>query len=149
MTSTALLLALASTVQAQYSNPYSGYGSGSNPYTSGTGSSSNGQSGYGSTSFGGLNFSQATTLRIAHGVMAALAFVIFFPFGAISIRLLPGRVAFWLHVVFQVLGYLTFIAAFGIGVYLARMFTFGSFSLVCHSLCQSNIRDKYERNIEN
>ena len=132
MASTALLLALASTVTAQYSNPYSGYGSGSNPYTSsGSGSSSSsGYSGYGSTSFGALNFSQATILRLAHGVMAALAFVIFFPFGAISIRLVPGRVAFWLHVVFQVLGYLTFIAAFGIGVYLAREFTFGSFSLV-------------------
>jgi hypothetical protein len=130
MTAAATFLALAATARAQYSNPYSGYSGGSNPYSSS--GNSNGGSGYGGgASFGGLNFSQATTLRLAHGVTAALAFVIFFPAGAISIRLLPGRLAFWMHVIFQVLGYLTYIAAFGIGVYLARMFTFGSFSLVC------------------
>jgi hypothetical protein len=154
MATTVLLLALASTVSAQYSNPYSGYGSGSNPYTSSgsgssSGTSSSGYSGYGSTSFGSLNFSQATTLRLAHGVMASLAFVIFFPFGAISIRLIPGRVAFWLHVVFQVLGYLTFIAAFGIGVVLAKEFTFGSFSLVCFPLPPTSPSQPHHRNRTN
>jgi hypothetical protein len=56
---------------------------------------------------------------IAHGVLASLAFVIFFPFGAISIRLFnfPGLV--WFHAVVQVIAYLLFIAAFGIGIYLA------------------------------
>lgn len=68
--------------------------------------------------------------------MAALAWVIFFPAGAISIRLLPGRLAFWAHVVFQVLGYLVWIAAFAIGVYLARQIHFGSFNLVSLALVQ-------------
>jgi hypothetical protein len=56
---------------------------------------------------------------IAHGVLASLAFVIFFPFGAIGIRLFsfPGLV--WFHAVVQVIAYLLFIAAFGIGIYLA------------------------------
>jgi hypothetical protein len=64
---------------------------------------------------------------IAHGVLASLAFVIFFPFGAISIRLFsfPGLV--WFHAVVQVIAYLLFIAAFGIGIYLATQI---------HMVCQ-------------
>jgi hypothetical protein len=56
---------------------------------------------------------------LAHGVLACLAFVVFFPFGAISIRLFsfPGLV--WFHAIFQMLAYLLFTAAFGLGIYLA------------------------------
>jgi hypothetical protein len=59
------------------------------------------------------------TMLIAHGVLASLAFVILFPSGAIAIRLasFPGIV--WLHAAFQVFAYLVYIAAFGLGVYLA------------------------------
>lgn len=59
------------------------------------------------------------TMLIAHGVLAALAFVILFPAGAIAIRLasFPGIV--WLHAAFQVFAYLVYIAAFGLGVYIA------------------------------
>lgn len=65
---------------------------------------------------------------IAHGVLASLAFVVFFPFGAISIRLFsfPGLV--WFHAIFQVLAYLIFIAAFGLGIYLATQI---------HLVCQN------------
>lgn len=58
-------------------------------------------------------------MLIAHGVLAALAFVILFPAGAIAIRLasFPGVV--WFHAVFQVFAYLVYIAAFGLGVYIA------------------------------
>jgi hypothetical protein len=51
--------------------------------------------------------------------MAALAFVILFPAGAISIRLMsfPGLV--WFHAAFQALAYLVYIVAFGMGVWLA------------------------------
>ncbi|KAF2728635.1 CBD9-like protein [Polyplosphaeria fusca] len=60
------------------------------------------------------------TMLIAHGTLAALAFVIFFPMGAIAIRLasFPGVV--WLHAAFQVFAYLVYIAAFGLGVYIAN-----------------------------
>ncbi len=59
-------------------------------------------------------------ILIAHGVLASLAFVILFPAGAISIRLLsfPGLV--WFHAAVQVLAFVTFIAAFGLGAYLAN-----------------------------
>jgi hypothetical protein len=59
-------------------------------------------------------------MLIAHGVMAALAFVILFPVGAISIRLLnfPGLV--WFHAAFQAFAYLVFLVAFGLGVSIAN-----------------------------
>lgn len=58
-------------------------------------------------------------MLIAHGVLASLAFVILFPAGSIAIRLasFPGVV--WLHAAFQVFAYIVYIAAFGLGVYLA------------------------------
>ena len=58
-------------------------------------------------------------MLMAHGIMAGLAFAIFFPFGAISIRLLsfPGLVMF--HAAFQMFAYLFYIIAFGLGVYIA------------------------------
>ncbi|KAF1958449.1 CBD9-like protein [Byssothecium circinans] len=64
--------------------------------------------------------SQTTKMVTAHAVLAALAFVIFFPIGAIAIRLasFPGVV--WFHAAFQVFGYLVFVSAFGIGIYLAN-----------------------------
>ena len=56
----------------------------------------------------------------AHGILASLAFVIFFPAGAIAIRLasFPFVVAF--HGAFQVFAYLVYIAAFGLGVTMAN-----------------------------
>lgn len=57
-------------------------------------------------------------LIIAHGVLAALAFVIFFPLGSILIRLgsFPGL---WLiHGLFQLFAYAVYLAAFGIGIWM-------------------------------
>ncbi|KAF2125642.1 iron reductase domain protein [Dothidotthia symphoricarpi CBS 119687] len=65
------------------------------------------------------NASNRTKMLIAHGVLAALAFVILFPAGAIAIRLasFPGVVM--LHAAFQLFAYLVYIAGFGLGVYIA------------------------------
>lgn len=56
---------------------------------------------------------------IAHGVIMALAFLIFFPLGALTIRLLsrPGTV--WVHAGAQVFAYCMAIAGLGLGVWLA------------------------------
>ncbi|THZ25815.1 hypothetical protein D6C90_09129, partial [Aureobasidium pullulans] len=85
----------------------SGYGSGS----SGSSSSGFGGSAGFSIPFGG-DFEKAQRAQIAHGVLASLAFVIFFPFGAISIRLFSFRGLLWFHAIVQVLAYLIYIAAF-------------------------------------
>lgn len=61
-----------------------------------------------------------TMMLIAHGTLAALAFVVFFPAGAIAMRLgnFPGLI--WFHAAFQIFAYVVFIAAFGLGVYIAN-----------------------------
>lgn len=95
--------------------------------SSSSGSSSSSSPNYGSGSYGfsqagipfGGDFEKATKVMIAHGVLASLAFVILFPAGAISIRLLSFPGLIWLHVAFQVLAYVVYIAAFGLGIYLA------------------------------
>jgi hypothetical protein len=58
-------------------------------------------------------------MLIAHGVLASLAFVILFPAGSIAIRLASFPGIIWLHAAFQIFAYLIYIAAFGIGVYMA------------------------------
>ncbi|KAF9690970.1 hypothetical protein EKO04_011248 [Ascochyta lentis] len=80
---------------------------------------SSGTGGFTSIGSGGGGSSERRTMLIAHGVLASLAFVILFPAGAIAIRLasFPGVV--WLHAAFQIFAYLVYIAAFGLGVYIA------------------------------
>jgi hypothetical protein len=58
-------------------------------------------------------------MLIAHGTLAALAFVILFPTGAIAMRLLSFHGLIWFHAAWQIFTYLVYIAGFGLGVYLA------------------------------
>lgn len=58
------------------------------------------------------------TLIVAHGVLAALAFVIFFPVGSILIRLGSFRGLWIVHGLFQLFAYVVYLAAFGIGVWM-------------------------------
>jgi hypothetical protein len=59
-------------------------------------------------------------ILIAHGVLAALAFVIFFPVGAILIRLGSFRGVWLAHGIFQFFAYIVYIVAFGLGVYMVN-----------------------------
>ncbi|KAF4545850.1 Integral membrane protein [Lasiodiplodia theobromae] len=65
---------------------------------------------------------RSTKRRIltAHGVLACMAFIIFFPTGAISLRMLHFRGAVWVHVGMQGFAFLMFIIAFGMGIYLTK-----------------------------
>ncbi|KAF2637298.1 CBD9-like protein [Massarina eburnea CBS 473.64] len=76
----------------------------------------------GFTLIGSSGRSQTTKMVTAHAVLAALAFVIFFPVGAIVIRVASFTGVVWFHAAFQVFGYLVFVAAFGVGVYIANNF---------------------------
>lgn len=62
---------------------------------------------------------QRQTMIMAHGVMASLAFVGLFPIGGILIRAASFTGLVWVHAVLQVLAFLIYIAAFGIGIYVA------------------------------
>ncbi|KAF2802592.1 uncharacterized protein BDZ99DRAFT_503790 [Mytilinidion resinicola] len=55
----------------------------------------------------------------AHAILAALAFVILFPTGGIIVRLVPFRLVWFVHGVLQLFAILVFVAAFGLGIYLA------------------------------
>ncbi|KAL6707520.1 hypothetical protein ACN47E_004090 [Coniothyrium glycines] len=57
---------------------------------------------------------------IAHAVLASLAFVLFFPVGAILIRLGKFRGVWLIHGLFQVFAYLVYVAAFGIGIWMVN-----------------------------
>lgn len=105
----ALVLALASQTHAQFGN-FGGYGGG-NPYSPNTGGNSN----FNPFTF----FSSGTKILTAHAILASLAFVVFFPIGGILIRLCSFPGLWLLHGLFQIFAYLLFIAAFGLGIYMA------------------------------
>lgn len=100
-------------------NPFDGSGSGSGSGSSGSGS--------GSGNFGGFNqngapfnIDAAMRARAIHGVLAALAMVVLFPAGSIFMRVIPGRFAIWIHGLAQLVAYVVYIAAVGLGLYLVR-----------------------------
>ena len=80
--------------------------------------------------FGRFNRFQARYVRVAHGILACLAFVILFPVGAIAIRIIPGRFALFVHAAFQIIGYLLYMIAFGLGVWLVQDLRYGRINLV-------------------
>lgn len=57
---------------------------------------------------------------IAHGVLASLAFVIFFPMGSILIRLASFPGVWLVHGLFQAFAYIVYICAFGIGIWFVK-----------------------------
>lgn len=77
-----------------------------------------------------IDWHMAKEIRIAHGVMACLAFVVFFPIGAILVRLLPGRLAVAAHAGFQILGFLFYIVATALGIWMATNIRWRNFDLV-------------------
>jgi hypothetical protein len=61
---------------------------------------------------------------IAHAVLASLAFLGFFPVGAISIRLFSFPGVVWFHTFCQISGQILFTIAFALGVDLAQEFRY-------------------------
>ncbi|KAF2758050.1 hypothetical protein EJ05DRAFT_493018 [Pseudovirgaria hyperparasitica] len=59
------------------------------------------------------------TMLIAHGVLASLAMVIFFPLGSITIRLFSFSGLIWVHAGIQMLALFLLTAAVGLGIYIA------------------------------
>ncbi|KAK6438108.1 hypothetical protein LTR95_005695 [Oleoguttula sp. CCFEE 5521] len=59
------------------------------------------------------------TVLVAHGAMASLAFLVFFPIGGILIRVANFSGLVWVHAGMQMLAWLIYLVAFGMGVWLA------------------------------
>jgi hypothetical protein len=98
-------------------------GTDSNPFltssdsTTNTTSSSDTTSSTISASSSGSNRNRLITI---HAALACVAFVIVFPFGGIMIRALSFPGLLWAHGILQILGYLMYIGAVGLGVYIAK-----------------------------
>jgi len=56
---------------------------------------------------------------MAHAIMAPIAFVLFFPFGAIAIRIMSFRNLVWFHAGWMVFTYIVVLASMGMGVWIA------------------------------
>jgi hypothetical protein len=62
--------------------------------------------------------------RNIHGILGALAMVVLFPLGSIFMRVIPGRFAIWVHAAAQMIAYIVYIAAVGLGIYLVKLVQF-------------------------
>lgn len=69
---------------------------------------------------GGIRMQRRRRMIIAHGVLMSLAFVIFYPMGAIIIRLLSFKGLVWVHAGTQVFAYTLALAGMGIGVWFTQ-----------------------------
>ena len=65
-----------------------------------------------------FNFSTFNKARIAHGVLASLAVILFFPVGAIFLRLYTGKNVVRYHYIWQLFGLAILISGFGLGIWL-------------------------------
>lgn len=87
------------------------------PSSQGAASGSSGSSYGGNSADGGSDQARLDRIMTAHGVLAAVAFLVLFPLGALLIRI-PG-VSVWVHAGMQSFAYCCFIAAAGLGIYFA------------------------------
>lgn len=116
-------------VHAQYPGSFGGFGFGG--FGGGTNNNGGGDdddgdgSGFGFGNNGFFNISNAQRRRGIHGILAAVAFVILFPVGAIALKVLPGRAAFVIHVLAQMVAWVMYIAAAALGFSLVRDIRFG------------------------
>ena len=97
----------------------------SNPFVTATGSStapsgSNVGSSGSSTSTGNVNFAQLAQVQTAHASVMSLAFLFFFPLGALIIRVGSFSGAIWIHAGIQILSYSLAIAGMGMGIWMAQ-----------------------------
>ncbi|KAF1914600.1 hypothetical protein BDU57DRAFT_298651 [Ampelomyces quisqualis] len=121
---TLLALAAAAAASAQYSGRWGGGNyDGSGGYSGGDDDVDY----YGANQFGRKQggASQAfidgrQKVLIAHGVLAALTFVILFPVGSILIRLGTFRGVWIIHGGLQLFAYIVYIVAFGLGVWMVN-----------------------------
>jgi hypothetical protein len=93
-------------------------GSDTNPFTGAATTSSSNAAGR-QNSWMGLSSQVQERFIQAHGTLASIAFVAIFPIGAILVRLASFRQLAWTHGGLQIFGYAIFIAAAGIGIFMA------------------------------
>jgi len=115
----ATFLLVLSPATASPQGPPGGFGGGSNPYSGGSGSGSG--PGFGSA---GFDFGPRQNIKhviVVHAVLAALAWVVLMPSGAILLRLnIQSPIVLKLHAACQIIAYLVYFVAAGMGVWIVR-----------------------------
>jgi len=110
-------LDLANAVGGSSSNPFltttASSPTSSNPSSSGGSNSSSSSSDSTSSNDPPANYNM---VRMAHAILAPLAFVLFFPFGAIAIRIFKFRNLVYFHAGWMVLTYILVLASMGMGI---------------------------------
>ena len=96
-----------------YSNAVGG--ASSNPFTASDAVVSNGSASTNGSSGG--NQGKRQNIILAHGVLASLAFLVFFPLGSIIMRVGGFNGVLQAHIATQVLSWLLFVTAFGLGLW--------------------------------
>lgn len=86
-----------------------------NPFTASDAVVSSGPASANSSSGG--NRTTRRNILLAHGVLASLAFLVFFPLGSIVMRVGGFNGVLQAHIATQILSWLLFIAAFGLGLW--------------------------------
>ena len=64
--------------------------------------------------------SNEDALEMAHAILATLAWVIFFPLGAVLMRMLRAETTIWIHALVQLSSIAIITAAAGLGIKLAK-----------------------------
>lgn len=119
----AILLCVLS-VTASPQGPSGSFGGSSNPYGGGSGSGSGSGSGPDGSGFGFGSYFGPQNINhaiVIHAVLAALAWVLLMPLGAILLRLnIQSPVILKLHAACQVVAYIVYFVAAGMGVWIVR-----------------------------
>jgi len=92
-------------------------GSSANPFTSAATTTNSSSS---SNEWQQMSTQSQNRFAQAHGALAAISFVAILPIGAILVRLANFSGLAWIHGGLQVFGYTVFIAAAGLGIYMAN-----------------------------
>ncbi|KAG8162529.1 hypothetical protein KVR01_008294 [Diaporthe batatas] len=59
-------------------------------------------------------------IQLAHGILGCLAFALFFPMGAVLIRVFPRRITVWLHAAWQIFTWCIALAVMAMGIWMAN-----------------------------
>lgn len=95
-------------------------GSSTNPFTDAATNGSSSTASSNQNSWTRMSPSEQNTMRLAHGVLASLAFIAIFPLGGILVRVTHLPHLAWVHGGLQITGYAIFVSAAGIGIFMAR-----------------------------
>ncbi|KAH6698973.1 hypothetical protein BKA61DRAFT_530202 [Leptodontidium sp. MPI-SDFR-AT-0119] len=94
-------------------------GSSANPFATTVASTASGTTGSTGSSAGSGSQTTFNNVRMAHAILGPIAFVIFYPLGAIAMRVLSFKSLVYMHAGWMLFTYLMVLACMGMGVWMA------------------------------